>query len=203
MRVRPGFPRLTSQGRRWLAAEKRWPSGRAEGWVRRFVDRVLSAPETVAVVLVGSLARPAHDPNDVDLLYISEGEPVPLADRPADVEVYTYRADQFFERLAKREDVLTWALRFGRVVCQRGLFWSELVSSYGGDLPLPSPEAAEERARRAVADDVALLTERAWAQLLRKDVHPASRPELPQQLLIVDEHSLAQELASALRARVA
>lgn len=211
MRVKPGLPRITAQGRRWLAVERRWPSAAAEAWVKRFVAEALQAQSTLAVVLIGSFARAAQEPDDVDVLYVHDGEPVAVGVHPAEIDLRVYAKEEFMSRLAERDDVVTWALRFGRVICQRDLFWGELIASFGGELPLPSPDIADARARRA-ADEyeqtnqtldqyISVLTYRAWTKLLRKDIHPASRQELPAQLRNAGELSLADDLAFALRKR--
>jgi len=138
LRYKPGVPRLSSQGRRWLVAERRWPSAGAEGWVKRFLERACKAPETVAVVLIGSLARATPEARDVDLLYVHEGDAGLLSHCPDDVDIRAYRKEEFMDGVAKRDDLVTWALRYGRVLCQRDLFWSELISSFGGHLPVTS-----------------------------------------------------------------
>jgi hypothetical protein len=207
----------TSQARRWLDAETRWPSASAEAWTKRFIEVVGRAPSTVAVVLIGSLARVTRDPGDIDLLYVYDGTPVVFSDHPIDVDIRAYAKQDFMAHLSNHHDVITWALRFGRLLCQQELFWAQLVASFAGELPLPAPEVAEARAERAaqnydrlvkIGDSEAaqeqrlsLLTHRAWAQLLKKHIHPASRPELPQQLRDAGEESLAAELAAALRDR--
>jgi len=171
------------------------------------------------VVLIGSLARTTHDPSDVDLLYVFDGEPVAFKDHPIDVDIRAYGTETFISQLSSQHDVITWALRFGRIICERDMFWSALISSFGGDLPLPSPDVTEERARRAtevygqlveigdhdaaLEQRISLLTHRGWTQLLRKHIHPASRSELPEQLRAAGETSLAVDLASALRERAA
>jgi hypothetical protein len=62
----------------------------------------------------------------------------------------------------------------------------------------PTPEGDSDAAHEQL---VTLLTHRAWASLLRNNVHPASRPELPDQLRSVGEQSLANSLEQALRER--
>src|SRR6266508_3956306 len=181
-----------------LVAERRWPSTRAAAWVKRFVEQTCPSTGMVALVLIGSLARSAQDASDVDLLYIYDGEPMPFKDHPIEVDIRAYAERDFTFRVSTRHDVITWAVRFGRLICERDRFWTNLVASFGGDFPLPSAEVAEQRAVRAakvydhlveigdhdaaLEQRISLLTHRAWAQLLRHHVHPASRPELPQQL---------------------
>ena len=219
MNGRSARPRARVHARQWLAGETRWPSSDAAAWVKGFISRACDAPTTVAIVLIGSLARATHEAGDVDLLYIYEGEPLPFGDHPMDVDIRAYNKDEFSSRLVCRHGLVTWALRFGRIICQRDSFWSELVASFGVELPLPSARVVEDQARRAadVYDELigigdhdaafeqrlSWLTHKAWARLLAHHIHPASRPELPDQLRSVGEKSLAGELASALRQRVA
>src|ERR1041384_2374683 len=83
-------PRTRTHARQWLIGETRWPSSDAAAWVKRFILRACDAPTTVAVVLIGSLARATHEPGDVDLLYIYEGEPQLFGDHPIDVDIRAY-----------------------------------------------------------------------------------------------------------------
>jgi hypothetical protein len=55
----------------------------------------------------------------------------------------------------------------------------------------------------ALEQRIILLTNRAWARLLNKHIHPASRPELPQQLSAAGDPALGGELAAVLRERAA
>jgi hypothetical protein len=169
------------------------------------------------LVLIGSIARPVSQAVDVDLLYVYRDSAISFRDHPLDVDIRAYERSTFLERLTCRHDVITWALRYGRVICEKDQFWSSLVESFAGTLPLPRPEVAEERAKRAAVvhkrlveigdreaaleQQISLLTHRAWVLLLRAQVHPASRPELPQQLRAVGERSIAAELESALAER--
>lgn len=197
-----------------LASEHRWPSDDAHAWVVAFAHDVCSATTTEALVLIGSIARPVQQVGDIDLLYVYRGEPVDFRDHPIDVDIRAYTKEEFLDRLSKRHDVITWALRFGRVVCQRDQFWTALVDSFAGHLPLPRPEVAQDRAKRAFAvyqrlleigdkkaaleQRISWLTHRAWERLLRAQIHPASRPELPQQLRAIQEALLAADLEAAL-----
>jgi hypothetical protein len=202
-----------------IGAELKWPSVQARAWVLSFANRACSDANTEALVLIGSIARPVSYVTDVDLLYVYREEPLRFLDHPLDVDIRAYEKSQFSQRLVDRHDVVTWALRFGRVICQRGRFWNELVDSFAGTLPLPRGDVAQERAKRAAAvyeqllqigdaeaaleQRISLLTHQAWSRLLQASVHPASRPELPQQLRSVGEFSLASDIAAALSERAA
>jgi hypothetical protein len=154
---------------------------------------------------------------DVDLLYIHIGQPLPTDDHPLDVDIRQYSADVVPQRIADSQDVLSWAIRFGQIICERNSYWTVLARTWSQRLPLPNPDVAEQRARRAakayqqllemgdsdaaLEQRVTLLTHLAWARLLRAGVHPASRPELPEQLRAVGDAQLAAELNHLLRAR--
>jgi hypothetical protein len=56
-------------------------------------------------------------------------------------------------------------------------------------------------AEAALEQRITLLTHLAWERLLRAGIHPASRPELAQQLRAVGEMELAADLADALSTR--
>jgi hypothetical protein len=181
-----------------------------------FADQICADSNTAALVLIGSAARGFEKPNDIDLLYIYEHHRPLCSDHPLDVDIRLYAADEIVTRLRSSQDLLSWSLRFGRLVCERKDYWKRLGASFA-DLPLPDPEVAEERARQAerihdelcrvgdlaAADEQLLtfLTHRAWACLLRAAVHPASRPELPAQLRTVGHSALALRLEDALGRR--
>lgn len=195
-----------------------WPSAQAKAWVTSFVERTCPDNSTAALVLIGSIARPVERVTDVDLLYIYHNRPVDFHDHPIDVDIRAYGASDIYDRVAQGHPVLSWALRFGRLICEGEQFWTRLVRSFADRLPFPNPELAEERANRtrkvyeelleigdrdaACEQRVSFLTHLAWARLLRAGIHPASRPELVQQLRSVDERLLANDLQSALNDRI-
>ena len=154
---------------------------------------------------------------DVDLLYVYVGQPLSVADHPLDVDIRQYSANVVAERIADSQDVLSWAIRFGQVICERDSYWTTLACTWSKHLSLPNPDVAEERASRAarvyeqllemgdndaaLEQQITVLTHLAWARLLRAGVHPASRPELPEQLRAVGDAELATELNRILRTR--
>jgi len=194
-----------------------WPSEDARHWVTHFARIACADKNTAALVLIGSLARNARAPADVDLLYIYHNHPIAYRQHPIDVDIRAYPADDIPEQLSRARDLLSWSVRFGRLVCEHDQYWITLTRTWCKSMPLPDPQVAEERAQRAAAiyehlrkvgdQDAAaeqlltLLTHKAWARLLRSQVHPASRPELPKQLCAIGEVSLASELDSALKQR--
>jgi hypothetical protein len=194
-----------------------WPSEDARQWVGYFARIACADENTAALVLIGSLARNAGAPADVDLLYIYHNHPIAYRQHPIDVDIRAYSADDIPGQLSRAQDLLSWSVRFGRLVCEHDRYWTTLTHAWCKNMPLPNPQGAEERAQRAATiyeqlrkigdQDAAaeqlltLLTHKAWAKLLHSRVHPASRPELPKQLRAIDEISLASELDSALKQR--
>lgn len=194
-----------------------WPSVAAQRWVASFAARTCADPATAALVLIGSIARGGRQTLDVDLLYVYWDRPVDVRDHPLDVDIRAYSATEVLERVSRAQDVISWSLRFGRLICEHRDFWSELKREWHDKLPLPDASVAEERAKRAMrihqqllemgdADAaleqrITLLTHLAWARLLRAGIHPASRPELIQQLQKIGETALADDLANTLHTR--
>ena len=196
-----------------------WPSAASRDWVFAFAERVCADPNTRGLVLIGSIARQVPQCTDVDLLYIYEGQSLATGDHPLDVDIRRYSSDEVKSRVATSQDVISWSLRFGRVICEHDAFWTKLVRAHSAHLPLPNPDVAAQRAQRAsqvyqqllemgdidaaLEQRITLLTHLAWERLLRARVHPASRPELPHQLRAIGEPNLAADLADALRLRAA
>lgn len=208
----------SAQSRDVLNSLQVWPSAQAKAWVTSFVERVCPDNSTAALVLIGSIARPVERVTDVDLLYVYHNRPIDFQDHPIDVDIRAYGASDMHERVARGHDVLSWAVRFGRLICESDQFWTLLVRSFAERLPFPNPEVAEERADRsrkvyeelleigdrdaACEQRVSLLTHLAWARLLRAGIHPASRPELAQQLRSIGERLLANDIQSAINDRI-
>ncbi len=200
-----------------LAFLSNWPSENAQVWVFDFARRACDCKRTMALVAIGSIVRPVPSVNDVDLLYIYEREPSDYRDHPLDVDVRLYPVSDIPGLLLKASDLLVWAINLGHLICQRESYWSDLCQGGQANPVLPSPEASLKLAHRAnklfrellsIGDqDAAIeqllsaLTHQAWAELLRAQVLPASRSELPQQLRSVQNHRLAAELEKALSAQ--
>jgi hypothetical protein len=202
-----------------MGAVLRWPSGNARDWAERTFSSLCSDPEILAVVLFGSTIRPAKSSFDLDCLYVYRGKPPTLPPAPMEVDVRGYRADQVDELISAGHDLLVWSVRLGKLVCERDGYWSRLTAHWRSRAPFPSPEVAEKRARdaeriladlREIGDEdaeveqwVAVTTHRARAALLRANVFPASRPELPAQLCKIGENGLADALIHAMQVREA
>src|SRR5262249_55470324 len=119
--------------------------------------------------------------------------------------------------ISEGHDVLSWALKFGIVICEHDDFWATIRAQWYNHAPLPNPQVADERAvkTKRILEEVSrsgdvdaaeelrlsLLTHEAWAFLLRRGVHPASRAELPAQLREVGNLALASQLATLIHKR--
>jgi hypothetical protein len=126
------------------------------------------------------------------------------------VDLRAYSTADIDEKLQSGHDMLSWAVRFGRVLFQRDGFWDRVVDSWRNRLPLPSAELARERAATAcrhlmdvfrVGDEdaaheqaLSYVTHLARAELLDTGVYPASRPELAEQLRGIGRFRLAEWL---------
>ena len=186
---------------------RRWPTPRAKAWTLQFLAEGMDNDNVIAVVAVGSAVRPAVPSVDLDLVVICKEPSTLHAKPPLEIDLRTYRADQVQQDVAQGNDILGWAIRFGRVLFQRDGYWNAIVESWRDRLPLPSPTAATRRAEEALhrltkvfelrdldaAEELALsyATHLARAQLLKRKVYPASRPELPAQLRQIGAHDAA------------
>ena len=215
----PRIHTLPEQARSALARVRRWPSAEARAWVEDLVAMLCDDERVSAVVIYGSSVRDAAGSSDIDLLFVHEGAPPELALPPLDVDARGYERSTVEAEVARGHEVLGWALRYGVLVWERDGFWSSLAARWRGAAPLPSADAAEERAARALRtsedlrsagdDDAAreqllvALTQRARARLIRAGVYPRSRPELPLQLRTIGEGALAAELSRLIESRAA
>lgn len=196
---------------------RQWPSEEARKWTERFLERMCSHPEVLAVVAFGSAVRRVSSSADLDLLYIYRSKDPRVDSPPLDVDVRGYDQAAVEELIEAGHDLLCWTLKYGRVICECEGFWTDLRRRWLRRLPMPSAELAEERAARsrklyedlhaagdadAAAEQwLSWLTHKARAALIRAGVFPASRPELPEQLRAIGESSVADALDAALTAR--
>jgi hypothetical protein len=180
------------------------------------VEACTREPDVLAVVAIGSAIRDVPHSADVDLVLIHRAKPIEVRS-PIEVDLHQYEAGDIDRLALGGHDLLGWALRMGRVVAERGCFWTDLASRLRDKLPWPDAEVARERAERVrvlldyaveVGDRdaeteqrVSYLTHLARAALLDRHVFPASRPEIPNQLREVGANDLADELSEALRTR--
>src|SRR5947209_6383413 len=191
-----------------------WPSPEAREWTLKFIKDSCGEESIDSIVVIGSLIRATlHEKSDVDLVVIYHGDKVRIKHAPIDVDVRQFDRDSVDCLIAEGNDLLGWAAKFGLAVCDPDQFWERLVPRWSERLPLPSPEtainrahAAQQRAQellghgdRSAASElvVSMLTQRARAALSGAGIYPASRGELPGQLIGIGELDLAEELRSA------
>lgn len=195
----------------------RWPSTAARRWAEEAFAELCSNEDVLAVVLFGSAIRPGRSSFDLDCLYVYRDNHPVFSPAPMEVDIRGYRADQVDDLIAGGHDLLVWSIQLGKPVCERGAYWTELKESWRSRLPFPSPEVADARAEaaerlladlRGIGDEdaaveqlVTATTHRARAALLRAGIFPASRPELPSQLLQIGEMRLADALVEAMDQR--
>ena len=192
----------------------RWPTEASMQWTESFLDSARDDLSITAVIAIGSAVRPNAAAADLDLLVICREPRKYKNPRPMEVDLRVYRTDDVDRLIAEGHDVLGWAIRFGRVLFQRSGFWDILLIRWKRDLPMPSPEIPRVRARdtrrrflnvleigdldAAHEQAISYLTHLAWAELLERDIFPASRRELPSQLRTVDSQRLADSLETLL-----
>lgn len=198
-----------------LRAIRRWPSTRARMWVENYLKTVADDPLIRAVIAVGSAVRPNVRSVDLDLVTIA-WEPVkPWQRPPVEVDVRIFASEDLEARIQGGHDYLGWAVLFGAVLHEKDRYWSTLACRVRGRVPLPSAVTARTRAARVyknvqfilqIGDEdagleqiVSLLTHLARAELIDAGVYPASRPELPKQLLDIGHVTLANLLHTALQ----
>lgn len=166
------------------------------------VDECLRAVDTAnpnaewAAILAGSVAREvAIDRSDIDLVIVSEA---PLK-RPTclmRVHVQMFTRDEFMRRVRERDDFALWCVRLG-VPLRDSPAWRDIAASPDAQLwPAWQTKIAHAGRRlilasqlfrggdRTAASEEALyaVAHVARAILLKAQVFPLSRPELPQQL---------------------
>lgn len=187
-----------------------WPTPRSRDWTKAFLESAERNQNIVAVVAVGSAVRPRVPAADIDLVVICKDPDVLREVPPLEVDLRAYSTADIEARLQSGHDLLGWAVRFGRALFQRELFWDRLRDSWRLRLPLPSSKVARARAASAyrhltdvfqlgdtdAAHEQALsyLAHLARAELLDRGVYPASRPELAEQLRGIGNYRLAEWL---------
>ena len=103
----------------------RWPTPRSRDWTNAFLESAGSNANIIAVVAVGSAVRPSVRSGDIDLVVICIG-PIDIDEtRPLEVDLRVYDAASIDARLESGQDMLGWAVKFGRVLFQRAGFWTK------------------------------------------------------------------------------
>jgi hypothetical protein len=192
----------------------RWPTKRSKDWTLSFVSTAWRDPNIIAIVAIGSAVRPNVSSTDLDLLTLYTGSKPLKETPPMEVDLRTYSLAGIEDKLRGGHDLLTWSVKFGRVLYQRDNFWDMLVDSWRFRLPLPSAKRARERAivvyrhlteilevgdaQAAREQAISYLTHLVRADLLDKGIYPASRPELTIQMREVGGSDIAQSLEQLL-----
>jgi hypothetical protein len=188
-------------------AVRRWPTLRAKTWTLQFLESALNDPNIVAVIAIGSAVRPNVASVDLDLVVICQ-EPSKLKVKPPiEIDLRAFAADQVNSLIKNGNDLLGWAVNYGAALFQRAQSWDLVLQAWRDHVPLPSADIANRRARDALhrlktmvelgdfdaAQEQALsyVTHLARAELLEKGQHPASRPELPEQLRAIGFDEMA------------
>ncbi|HYA43501.1 MAG TPA: hypothetical protein VEF34_19530 [Syntrophobacteraceae bacterium] len=177
---------------------KRWPTARSKAWTLQFLADAADNENILAVIAVGSAVRNAVTSVDLDLVVICKKIETLRLKPSLEIDLRMYVEDQVVQELRRGHDLLGWAIKFGRVLFQREQYWDTLSEFWRDRLPLPKLEVATQRANAAfhrlakvfelgdfdAAEEQALsyATHLARVELLRQNVYPASRPELPGQL---------------------
>jgi len=168
-------------------------------------------------VASGSAVRDVEHSDDLDLVIVHRARRPELPTPSIDVDLRFYEEQDVLRRLERGHDYLSSTVRYGRVLFERDGWWTQLASDWHNRLSLPSVAESRERAAKArlIRDDlleigdhdaaaelrVSMLTFLARAALSSAGVFPKSRPELPNQLHIIDNHDLADRLSNALSHR--
>ncbi len=196
---------------------KRWPDEAARAWTYEAVEGATDSEAIEAIVATGSSVRDVEHSDDLDLVLVyRECRPI-LARPPISIDLRLYEQDEVLQKLEQCHDYLSWTVRYGRVLFERGDWWKTLRADWEDRLPLPSATDALERAQKAeglykklieigdadaAADlQLSMLTFLSRAALSKADVFAKSRPELPDQLCGIGERVLAERLIDALEHR--
>lgn len=200
------------------AVVRRWVGG-ARDWVTDFLVAASADSSLVAIIAMGSAIRArGHRRSDFDLLILYQGTRLTIK-APLEVDLRLLSTDCIETEIAKGNDVLGWAIKFGVSLHDPQGYWGRLQEAWRVRLPLPSAAEARRRADQSLAravdmlhvgddsaaDDLLLaaLTQFARQRLIQAGVYPASRPELPDQLRqLRDSDSLARLLDNAMFADV-
>lgn len=207
----------TQPTRGWQAAVRSWPDDAARAWVRDAVETASKNASISAIVATGSAVRAVDSSDDLDLVIVYRERPSGLPRPPISIDLQQHEQAAVPLKLADGHDYLSWAVRFGRALFERDLWWTRLRAEWNGRLQMPSAAEARRRALRAkrlhneleTAGDtdaaaemrLSMLTHLGRAALSGASVFPKSRPEMADQLSDIGEKALADRLAQALALR--
>lgn len=201
-----------------LEAVRRWPDDIARAWTLSAVELAMADTNIAAIVATGSSVRDVEYSDDLDLVLVYQNCHAAMPRPPISIDFRAYEKAEVTQKLAEGHDYLSWTVRFGQVLFERGGWWTSLRADWNDRLSLPSVTEASARAEKAkclsmelreagdedAADELQLssLTHICRAELSRAHVFPKSRPELVGQLREIGQYSLADQLATALDRRI-
>lgn len=188
----------------------RWPTPKSRVWTTNFVHVAEESANILAIVAIGSAVRPRVRSADLDLIIICQ-EPKAIRDKPPiEVDLRVYRSSEVDALMEQGNDLLAWALIYGKALYQRDGFWDQFVARWKHRHPLPSFQTARRRADEAYRrleqmlesgdhdavweQAVSYATHLARASILKQGQHPASRPELPRTLRSLGDTLVADSL---------
>lgn len=196
----------------------RWPTATSFHWLASFLERAERDPNVVAVIVVGSAARPNVASDDLDLMVLCHDVKSLREKAPVEIDIRKAHIDDIEKNIRAGQDLAIWAARFGRPLLDKEGVWSRITRRWRNRLPLPDPAVAWDRAEaartrmekmcasgdeEACAElEISYQTHRARAALATAGVQPASRPELSSQLRELGEIALAVNLERVLSSRV-
>ena len=196
---------------------RRWPTTKSFHWLASFLERSERDPNVVAVIVIGSAARPNVASDDLDLMVLCRDVKLLREKAPIEIDVRKANVDSVETSIRARQDLAIWTACFGRPLLDKQGIWKGITRRWRDRLPLPDPSVAFDRAEAArermdkmaaVGDEeahreleISYRTHLARAALARAGVQPASRPELSSQLQELGETALASDLERALSSR--
>ncbi len=190
------------------AERARWNQTVAQRHVTEHVLRRSLEAGALAVALTGSTARNCRT-RISDLDYHVVGQRPDVSDLPGDVDIYASSEDRLWDKLRGGDDFVQWTLRCGCILFDAGIMrdalrcvvtealWPdgevkiaripELVRLAQRLISIGDRDAAQDQVRAA-------LTSAARGLLLRENVFPLSRRELPDQLETIGMRDLGNRL---------
>lgn len=201
----------------WRAVVREWPDDAAQSWTLDAVEGAKANRAIVAIVATGSSVRDVEYSDDLDLVLVYRECRPTMPRPPISIDLRRYEQDEVLRKLAEGHDYLSWTVRYGRALFERGAWWTRLRADWNDRLSPPSAAKAYERARKAeslyqelcaIGDtsaaaelQLSMLTHLARAALSDAHAFPKSRPEIAGQLREIGEHELADRLVCALELR--
>ena len=92
----------------------RWPTATAFHWLASFLERAEHDPNVLAVIVIGSAARPNVASDDLDLMVLCRDTKLLREKAPIEVDVRKANVGSVETDIRSRQDVAIWTVRFGR-----------------------------------------------------------------------------------------